>query len=124
MAGHHPLFRTDFRHDVGQHKKIPITYEMLKANSQAIQDLLSFHIVWCPFSRVWRGKGLLLGGSTDLRELAPGISCGDLSGIEANEIPWWAESYVFPPRDLALLADWEEKMAPRRFEWVGVTMRC
>ena len=94
----------------GKTKNIPVTYEMLNENSQAVQDLLSFHISWRPFSRVWRGKGLLLGGSTDLRELSTGIFCGDLSGIEANEISWWAQPYVFPPRDLALVADWEEKI--------------
>ena len=94
----------------GHTKHIPLTHEMLDSNSQAVRDLLSFHLISHPFSRIGQGKGLLLGGSTDLQELAPGIYCGDLSGIEANEIPSWARSYVFPPRDIALLADWEEKI--------------
>ncbi len=94
----------------GNTKHIPVTHEMLNANSRAVRDLLSFHLVARPFSRIWQGKGLLLGGSTDLRELAPGVHCGDLSGIEANEIPSWAQSHVFPSRDLALLDDWEEKI--------------
>ena len=52
----------------------------------------------------------MLGGSTDLREEAPGIYSGDLSGIEANEIPLWGRPYAFPPRELALLSNWEEKI--------------
>ena len=52
----------------------------------------------------------ILGGSTDLREESPGIYSGDLSGIEANEIPWWLRPYTFPPRVLALLTDWKEKV--------------
>ena len=94
----------------GKTKHIPVTHEMLGANSQAVQDLLSCHLVNRPLSQIWQGKGLLIGGSTDLKALAPGIYCGDLSGIEANEVPWWAQPHVFPSRDLALLADWEEKI--------------
>src|SRR5262249_5218105 len=50
------------------------------------------------------------GGSTDLAELAPGIQAGDLSGIAANEVPFWAKPRYFPDRRDALLADWEAKI--------------
>lgn len=53
----------------------------------------------------------MLGGSTDLRELAPGIYAGDLSGITASVIPWWARPRYFPPHELEYLTDWEEKIA-------------
>ena len=105
-----PYFAMTSGTTTGQTKHIPLTYEMLQSNSNAIQDLLAFHLVARPLSRITHGKGLLLGGSTDLQELAPGIYCGDLSGIEANEVPNWAQPYVFPPRDLALLADWDAKI--------------
>ena len=52
----------------------------------------------------------MLGGSTDLHEEAPGIFSGDLSGIAANEAPWWARPFTFPPLEVALLADWEKKI--------------
>jgi hypothetical protein len=52
----------------------------------------------------------MLGGSTDLSELAPGIYAGDLSGIVAARLPVWARAYVYPPRELALIADWEKKI--------------
>jgi len=52
----------------------------------------------------------MLGGSTNLRREAAGVRSGDLSGIAANEIAWWGRPYVFPPVELALLTDWEEKI--------------
>ena len=56
----------------GETKHIPVTAEMLRANSHAIQDLLSIHLVARPLSRVMQGKGLLLGGSTDLKATGTG----------------------------------------------------
>jgi hypothetical protein len=52
----------------------------------------------------------VLGGSTDLVRQAPGVFSGDLSGIAAAEVPWWARPRYFPPRRLALIADWQQKM--------------
>ena len=52
----------------------------------------------------------MLGGSTDLTNAAPGIHFGDLSGISVKELPWWAKMRYFPPADLALLKNWEEKI--------------
>ncbi|MGD0533268.1 MAG: hypothetical protein ABSA62_13635 [Methyloceanibacter sp.] len=91
-------------------KYIPCSREMLDANFRAAGDLLFHHLLNRPMSRILGGKAFILGGSTDLREESPGIYSGDLSGIEANEIPWWLRPYTFPPRDLALLADWKEKV--------------
>jgi len=33
-----------------------------------------------------------------------------LSGIAAANVPWWARRRYFPPRDVALMADWEAKV--------------
>lgn len=94
----------------GVTKYIPCSEDMLASNSRAVQDLLAFHMLNRPTSQLLGGKSFMLGGSTDLKEEAPGIFSGDLSGIEANEVPMWARPYTFPPRELALLADWEEKI--------------
>ncbi len=95
---------------VGVTKHIPVSPEMVKANRRAAVDLLVHHIDNRPRSRVLGGKSFMLGGSTDLMPCAPGICMGDLSGIAVNEVPWWARNRYFPPRDLALIADWEEKI--------------
>ncbi len=105
-----PYFALTSGTTTGVTKYIPYSRDMSSANSRAVQDLLVHHFVNRPTSRILGGKGFMLGGSTDLHEEAPGVYSGDLSGIEANEIPWWAGPYAFPPRDLALISDWAEKI--------------
>lgn len=94
----------------GVTKYIPVSREMLWANMSAARDIIFHHLLNRPNSLILGGKTLLLGGSTMLREEAPGVWSGDLSGIEANEVPWWLNPYVLPPRELALLGNWEEKI--------------
>jgi hypothetical protein len=63
-----------------------------------------------PNTRILGGKNFMLGGSTDLTELTEGIFAGDLSGIVAARLPAWARGYIYPPQELALIADWEKKI--------------
>jgi hypothetical protein len=105
-----PYFALTAGTTTGATKYIPCSREMLDANFRAAQDILFHHLLNRPTSRILGGKAFILGGSTDLREESPGIYSGDLSGIEANEIPWWLRPYTFPPRALALLTDWREKV--------------
>jgi hypothetical protein len=92
-------------------KYIPVSRAMLRSNARAMLDLLCFHVHARPHSRLLAGRNFMLGGSSDLQEPAPGVRAGDLSGIAAAEVPWWARPRYFPPRDLALIADWEHKIA-------------
>ncbi len=106
-----PYFAYTSGTERGVTKYIPVSRAMARANRRAALDILAFHIASRPQSRILGGRQLVLGGSTKLVDLAPGIRGGDLSGIAALEVPWWARSRYFPRRDLALLADWEEKTA-------------
>ncbi len=92
-------------------KRIPVSRAMLRANRRAALEVLVFHLARRPHSRVLAGRNFILGGSTALERLAPGITAGDLSGIAAADIPWWARPRTFPPETLALLGDWERKVA-------------
>lgn len=94
----------------GRTKYIPVSREMLAANRRAALDVLCFHLAARPASRVFGGRSFVLGGSTDLVEQAPGIYGGDLSGIAAREVPLWARPWYFPPPELSLIADWDEKV--------------
>ncbi|MGQ9370264.1 GH3 family domain-containing protein [Azospirillum sp. ST 5-10] len=94
----------------GVTKHVPVSRAMVRANIRAAFDLLVFHLANCPHSRVFGGSNVMLGGSTALVELAPGVCSGDLSGIAAREVPAWARRLTFPPPELALLSDWEEKV--------------
>lgn len=94
----------------GTTKYIPCSHEMLRSNTKAGLDLLVHHVTNRPHSKLMGGKSFMLGGSTDLSSPAPEIFLGDLSGIAVKTLPWWARQRYFPPAELALLKNWEEKI--------------
>jgi len=108
--GRIPYFANTSGTTTGVTKHIPVSAEMAKANRRAVLDLLTHHIANRPHSHILAGKNFMLGGSTDLTPCGPGVAMGDLSGIAVNEVPWWARSRYFPPRELALISNWEEKI--------------
>jgi hypothetical protein len=110
-----PYFALTSGTSTGRTKYIPVTSAMNRANRRAALDVLVHHLTARPRSRIFGGSNFILGGSTDLQELAPGVLAGDLSGIVARTMPFWARLRAFPPLALALEPDWEKKvraMAP------------
>lgn len=105
-----PYFAVTSGTSSGVTKYIPVSRAMVSANRRAALDVLVHHLAARPDSRVMAGRSFVLGGSVDLVRQARGIASGDLSGIAANEVPWWARRRYFPPRRLALISDWDEKM--------------
>ncbi len=105
-----PFFALTSGTTSGATKYIPCSTEMNRANSWAAIDVLVHHVADRPASRILAGKSFMLGGSTDLVEQTPGIRSGDLSGIAVSQVPWWAQRYSFPPREMALISDWEAKV--------------
>ena len=83
---------------------------MNRANRRAALDLLVHHVANWPASHVMGGKIFMLGGSTELTQLADGVYSGDLSGIAALRTPLWARNFTFPPPELATISDWEKKV--------------
>jgi GH3 auxin-responsive promoter len=118
-----PYFAVTSGTTTGVTKYIPCSTEMVRANKRAASDLLAFHAANRPRSRILAGRNLMLGGSTDLKEQAPGIYSGDLSGIAAANVPLWARPRFYPPREVALLADWEEKVARMARGSLGANIR-
>jgi hypothetical protein len=110
-AGPVPYFAKSSGTTGGPTKRIPVSPSAIRANRRAGLDVLVHHLAHRPESGVGAGMALILGGSTALERLAPGIHAGDLSGIMTAELPLWAAGRTFPPRDIALLGDWGEKMA-------------
>ncbi|MCR0985626.1 GH3 auxin-responsive promoter family protein [Roseomonas populi] len=94
----------------GRTKYIPVSREMVAANRAAALDVLAWHLAAHPRSRPFAGPSFLLGGSTDLVEVAPGIRQGDLSGIAAAEVPRLLRPWGWPPERIALMADWDAKL--------------
>lgn len=108
--GRIPYFAVTSGTTQGRTKQIPISREMVESNRNAALTVLSYHLDRRPRSRVWGGLNFMLGGSTALEEQVGGAKEGDLSGIQAAEIPWYAQRYAYPPPELALLPDWPTKL--------------
>ncbi len=95
----------------GATKYIPVTREMAASNRRAALPMVSYHVAAHPDSRLFRGRMFFLGGSADLKRVAPGVEQGDLSGIAARELSPFLRPFTFPPLALALESDWERKLA-------------
>jgi hypothetical protein len=106
-----PFFAATSGTSAGATKFIPVTWDMIRSNRSAALDVLVFHVVNRPASRILGGRNLLLGGSARLVEQAPGVRSGDISGIAAATMPRWSRIFGSPPRDIALLSDWMQKVA-------------
>ena len=91
-------------------KYIPVTKAMIRSNKRAALDIVAHHLAARPGSRVGGGLSFVLGGSTDLKPLAPGIRAGDISGIAAATAPVWVRLRTWPPTKLALEPDWDRKI--------------
>lgn len=118
--GEMPYFALTSGTSSGRTKYIPVSRAMLRSNLRASLDTMTHHLSHAPHSRVLGGPNLMLSGSSDLKPLAPGILAGDLSGIQAREVPAWARPYYFPRGELAHLEDWEEKV--RRISRLSLEM--
>jgi hypothetical protein len=106
-----PYFAVSSGTSSGQVKYIPCSMAMVKSNRRAALEILVHHMRNRPESRIFDGRCFLLGGSTDLKELAPGIRAGDISGIAAAEKPLWVHRFYFPPKSMTYITDWDEKIA-------------
>ena len=123
LKGHYPVFedltwpgRIPFLAltsgtTTGATKYIPVSRQMVASNRKAAQTTLAAYLTARPDSRLFRGKLFFLGGSTDLEHPAPGVGQGDLSAIASKTVGPLLRPYAFPPLDVALLPDWDTKLA-------------
>ncbi len=109
--GRVPFFAVSSGTTSGTSKYIPITKAMRRANVNAAMNVLALHAAAKPKSRFFAGPSFMLGGSTELVREADGVWSGDLSAIAAMTLPRWAQAFAFPPNGLALLTNWDEKLA-------------
>ena len=90
-------------------KKIPITTSMIRAiRRSSVKQLLS--LAYFDLPPVLFEKGIfMLGGSSDLQKKS-GYYEGDLSGINATQIPFWFQAHYKPGKKIARERDWEHKL--------------
>jgi GH3 auxin-responsive promoter len=105
-----PYFALSSGTTSGATKYLPVSRALLASNRKAALTTMALFLAARPATPIWTGRVFFLGGSTDLVQLADGVRAGDLSGIAAREVSAALRPYTFPPLDLALSTDWEEKV--------------
>ena len=91
-------------------KFIPVTAEGLKnLHYQGGTDVVALYLKNHPDSRIFNGKGLILGGSHQPNYNLSGSLVGDLSAILIENINPLVNLARVPKKSTALLADFEEK---------------
>ncbi|MDR4988178.1 MAG: GH3 auxin-responsive promoter family protein [Bacteroidales bacterium] len=92
-------------------KFIPISRESLaECHYKAGKDVLSIYCTNHPDSKIFDGKGLIMGGSHSVSELNNKAYFGDLSAVLLQNAPFYSNMHRIPKLSVALLADWEEKL--------------
>lgn len=96
----------------GKSKYIPVTSDSLKVNHYGgATTPVAFYLAAHSDSRMFAGKGLILGGSfANELELPPGVKVGDLSANLIDAINPIVNIYRAPRKDIALMADWNAKL--------------
>jgi len=90
-------------------KHIPITRDMIKANQKtSVRQILTLSYFSLPGDFYLKGI-MMLGGSTNLN--FNGVTYeGDLSGIQASQIPFWFQPFYKPGTRIAQEKDWGKKL--------------
>lgn len=90
-------------------KQIPVTSSMLRSmRKTSIRQVLT--LTSYGFSEEFFQKGVLIvGGSSDLQNMGNYYQ-GDLSGINANKMPFWTSPFYKPGKDIVKLKDWNAKI--------------
>lgn len=96
----------------GRSKYIPITDESFRdCHYQGGFDTVANYLNLNPDSRMFSGKGFILGGSF-ANEITPppGVKVGDLSANLIENINPLANLVRIPSKEVALIADWSKKL--------------
>lgn len=97
----------------GRSKYIPVTRDSLRINHfSGASDTVAQYLRHYPESRLFAGKGLILGGSFENSLNLPDkrVHVGDLSANLIDMIPSAANMFRIPSKKIALLADWDIKL--------------
>lgn len=97
----------------GRSKFIPITHDSLRGNHyQGGTDCVAHYLRLVPKSRLFAGKGFILGGSfaNSLGVASRLLKIGDLSATLINKINPLVNLVRIPDKKTALMPDWESKL--------------
>src|SRR5690606_30766325 len=94
-------------------KFIPVSQEALEdCHYKGGKDMISLYVNNYPDTKLFRGKSLSIGGSSQVNELDYNKSshCGDISAVIIQNLPVWAQIARTPSLETALMSEWEEKI--------------
>ena len=92
-------------------KYIPVSKEAIKdCHQKAGNDGVMLYIESNPQTKIFKGKGLIIGGSFKKIRSNPNIFCGDVSAIVMKNLTHLAEYLRTPKLKTALMSDYEEKI--------------
>lgn len=97
----------------GRSKYVPVTDESLRGcHYRGSAMTVASYLRLNPASRMFAGKGLILGGSfaTALTDLPSHVRVGDLSAHLIRSVGPLVESMRVPSRSTALMEDWTQKL--------------
>ena len=90
-------------------KKIPVTLSMIRSirrtSVRQILSLADYNLE----PEVFEKGILMIGGSSDLQKKSSYYE-GDLSGINAAQVPFWFQAHYKPGKKIARERDWEAKL--------------
>ena len=90
-------------------KKIPVTLSMIRSiRRTSVRQILSLADYDLEPELFEKGI-LMIGGSTDLQKKSSYYE-GDLSGINAAQVPFWFQAHYKPGKKIARQRDWEAKL--------------
>lgn len=92
-------------------KLIPVSLESLEnCHYKGGKDLLALYYQHHPHTKLFKGKHLIIGGSSQINPINTDSYFGDLSAIIVNNLPWWCEWRRTPSKDITLMEQWDEKL--------------
>lgn len=92
-------------------KFIPVSKESLEeCHFKGGKDIIALYTSNNPETKLFKGKGLALGGSHQINNFSNTSYYGDLSAIIIQNLPFWAEFIRTPNMQIALMSEWEEKL--------------
>lgn len=92
-------------------KFIPVSKEALDdCHYQGGRDLLAVYLKHHPESKLFSGKGLVMGGSHQVNQLNEHSKYGDVSAVMMQNMPLFGQMVKTPKLSIALMSEWEEKI--------------
>jgi hypothetical protein len=92
-------------------KFIPVSKESLEENHfRGGRDVIVLYTDIHPKTNIFKGKGLVIGGSQQVNNFNNEIYYGDLSAVLIENLPFWVHFIRTPDISIALMEEWEEKI--------------